>query len=126
MILCVTRTVITINPELNIDLEPEVLNQHIHLCVKLNDVVVLAIWILVSYISAKSILGQYGVLEMRSFRRLFYDAFFSNEMGIASLKIAVVCVLMAVSVSYIARMVYFIGRRNCHLFYRHSRCTQLS
>lgn len=102
------RAVITIFPAINIHLEPRFLNELVHLKIKLIDVVVLVIWLLVSYISAKSILGQYGVLEVKSFRRLFYDVFFGRDMGIASLKAAVVIVLTAVSVGYIGRMVYFI------------------
>lgn len=105
VIFCVARVVITINPELNIDLEPHLLNEYLYLCIKLNDLIVLTVWALVSYISTKSICG---VLQMGSFRRLFFNG---GDVGVVSVKSAVVCFLTAVSVGYIINMVYFIYKQ---------------
>lgn len=107
VILCILRTLLTVLPSLNVELQPKLLDEY--LLIKLNDLVVLSIWCLVSFICARSILGQYGVLKIGSFRQLFFSAFFesSNQLS-ASFKSAVVFILTALSVTYVARMVYFI------------------
>lgn len=106
-ILCVSRTLITTVPDLNIDLHPKFLEEYLH--IKLIDVVVLLIWALVSFVCGKSILGQYGVLKIGSFRQLFHNAFFdSTDPTMNCIKSALVLILTALSINYVARMVYFI------------------
>lgn len=102
-IFCVLRTAITVFPELNV-----YLLSYGYLHIMLNDIVILFIWLLVSFICAKSILGQYGVLKIVSFRQLFIDAFHGNNIGNSLIKSACVFILTALSISYVLRMVYFI------------------
>lgn len=103
------RTLITVRPELNIELQPQLLADYLHLHIKLNDVVVLLIWLLISLACARSILSHYSIFGVSSFRQLFYDTFLRNEdMLMGYMKIAIVLILTAMSASYVFRMVYFI------------------
>ncbi len=62
-----------------------------------------------SWICAKSILGQYGILKLRSFQEIFYDAFFRDRFRVAGLiRSLLIFILTAVSVNYVYQMVHFI------------------
>ena len=73
---------------------------------KLNDLVVMAIWFLITILCALSIWGQHGVLGPTSFRNNFFDI---RRLGLSSwLLVGSDVLLTGASATYIPRLVYFI------------------
>lgn len=104
-LFCAIRAALTIYSDLNVTLKLNTFG----ITAKSNDVVVLVIWGLVSWICAKSILGQYGILKVGSFRQLFYNAFFQDGFQVAGIfRSLAVFVLTAMSAGYVYQMVHVI------------------
>ena len=105
-LLCQVRARITVHPEYDFELVPNISFIHEYLSIKLNDIVVLAIWFLVPSLCGKSILGQYRVQGVPSFP----DIFFGNDVCLLRPMPILALLLTAASASYVPRLVYFIYR----------------
>ena len=105
MVLCIVRVFLTVNPLYDINLIPHATVLE-YLSIKLNDLVVLAIWILITVLCAASIRRQHGVLGLKSFQKNSFDI---QCLGKSSwLSVGLDVLLTGVSATYIPRLVYFI------------------
>ena len=111
VVLCIVRATLTIYPQFDVALIPSVPVID-NLSIKLNDVVVVGIWVLITGFCGFSIAGLYGILGLKSFRDLFFDIFYSREnqcLGLLGRSMVVLAVLLTgASASYIPRLIYFI------------------
>ena len=101
------RFVLTVYPQYDIDLIPHItVLIDKYLSMKLNDPVVVIIWILITVLCALSIWGQHGVLGLTSFRNNFFDI---RHLALSSwLLVGLDVLLTGASATYIPRLVYFI------------------
>ena len=105
MVLCIVRVFLTVNPVYDIDLIPHATVLE-YLSIKINDLVVLAIWILITVQCAVSIWRQHSVLGSKSFQKNSFDI---RRLGKSSwLSVGLDVLLTGVSATYIPRLVYFI------------------
>ena len=111
VVLCIARATLTIYSQFDVALIPSVPVID-NLSIKLNDVVVVGIWVLITGFCGFSIAGLYGILGLKSFRDLFFDIFYSREnqcLGLLGRSMVVLAVLLTgASASYIPRLIYFI------------------
>ena len=87
---------------LNLDLHPQLLDNYLH--IKLNDVIVLLVWGLVSWICGKSTFDQFRAIKIGSFGRWFN----TRDSG---LLLVLIVMLSASSINYVYHMVNFISEQ---------------
>lgn len=104
ILLCIFRTGLTLTAaELNVIpywILPETVEEYIS--VRLNDVVTVAIYVLVPFLCGRSIVGLYGSFQLTSLRQLF------NEVNPLKPIPIIIFVFTSVSAGYMLKLVYFI------------------
>lgn len=110
IVLCVTRSQLTITAAklyiIPYSILPDVVQNHIR--VKLNDIVTVAIYILVPLLCGRSIASQHEFLKLTSSRGFSFNAFFTDELKLMKPIPVVIFLLTSGSGGYMLRLVCFI------------------
>ncbi len=110
ILLCVIRSRLTISGDdvsiFHTTIFPSFVRESIY--VKINDLIVVAIWILVPVLCTRSIVGQWGFFSLTSLGQLFFDAFFTGKVNLLKVVPIITFLLTGASGVYMVKVIYFI------------------